>query len=98
LNIVKQLIELQGGSITVNSTEGAGSEFKCILSFSTTVGSAPVNSKKYKESDYEQLKELKILVVEDSPINVKFIFALFDNYGITADHAENGKVAVERLA
>lgn len=101
LNIVKQLIELQGGSIVVNSTEGQGSEFKCVLSFSTVVESAPVHSihsKKYKESDYEQLKTLKILVVEDSPINVKFIFALFDNYGITADHAENGKVAVERLA
>ncbi|MNJ91890.1 Autoinducer 2 sensor kinase/phosphatase LuxQ [compost metagenome] len=98
LNIVKQLIELQGGSITVDSKEGVGSEFRCVLSFSTVVESAPVNSKKYKESDYEQLKTLKILVVEDSPINVKFIFALFDNYGITADHAENGKVAVERLA
>lgn len=98
LSIVKQLIELQGGSIVVNSTEGVGSEFRCTLSFSTSVESAPVNSKKYTESDYEQLKELKILVVEDSPINVKFIFALFDNYGITADHAENGKVAVERLA
>jgi signal transduction histidine kinase/CheY-like chemotaxis protein/HPt (histidine-containing phosphotransfer) domain-containing protein len=97
LNIVKQLVELQGGTITVNSIEGMGSEFKFLLSFSTTAEVAPVKPKKYEECDLERLKELKILLVEDSPINVKFIEALFENHGMTADHAENGKVALEKM-
>lgn len=97
LNIVKQLVELQGGSISVNSKEGTGSEFKLLLSFSTTAEVASVKPQKYEESDIQRLKELKILLVEDSPINVKFISALFENHGLTVDHAENGKVALQKM-
>ncbi|WP_343632821.1 CHASE3 domain-containing protein [Fluviicola sp.] len=98
LNIVKQLVELQGGTITVNSREGAGSEFKFLLSFSTTAEIASVKPQKYEECDIERLRELKILLVEDSPINVKFISALFDNHDLKVDHAENGKVAIKKMA
>jgi signal transduction histidine kinase/CHASE3 domain sensor protein/CheY-like chemotaxis protein len=98
LNIVKQLVELQGGTITVHSKEGAGSEFKFLLSFSTTGEVAAVKPQKYEECDIERLKQLKILLVEDSPINVKFISALFENHGMVVDHAENGKVAIEKMA
>lgn len=98
LNIVKQLVELQGGTITVNSIEGMGSEFKFLLSFSTTAESVPVKPQKYEECDIERLKQLKILMVEDSPINVKFMTVLFENHGMAVDHAENGKVAIEKMA
>lgn len=98
LNIVKQLVELQGGTITVNSKEGAGSEFKFLLSFSTTAEVVAVKPQTYEECDIERLKQLKILLVEDSPINVKFISALFGNHGMVVDHAENGKVAIEKMA
>lgn len=99
LNIVKQLVELQGGNITVNSKEGQGSEFKFVLTFSTSGEVvAAATKKKVGADELEQLRKLKILVVEDSPINVKFIFALFENNGITADHAENGKAAIEKMA
>ena len=97
LNIVKQLVELQGGTITVNSVEGIGSEFKFLLSFSTTAEVVSVKPQKYEERDIERLKQLKILLVEDSPINVKFIEALFENHGMAVDHAENGRVALEKM-
>lgn len=98
LNIVKQLVDLQGGAITVTSREGAGSEFKFLLSFSTTGELASVKPKKYEACDMDRLRELKILLVEDSPINVKFISALFDNHDLKVDLAENGKVAIEKMA
>ena len=98
LNIVKQLVELQGGTISVNSREGIGSEFKFLLSFSTTAEIASVKPQKYEECDIERLKQLKILLVEDSPINVKFISALFDTHGMAVDHAGNGKAAIEKMA
>ncbi len=98
LNIVKQLVELQGGTITVSSKEGQGSEFKFVLAFSTSGEVVATAAKKQVGADeLEQLRKLKILIVEDSPINVKFIFALFENNGMTADHAENGKVAIEKM-
>ncbi len=98
LNIVKQLVELQGGTVSVKSQEGVGSEFMILLSFSVSTQVPAAHTKKYEESELEALKQLKILVVEDSPINVKFIFALFENNGLVADHAENGKVAIEKMA
>lgn len=98
LNIVKQLVELQGGTISVNSREGIGSEFKFLLSFSTTAEIASVKPQKYEECDIERLKQLKILLVEDSPINVKFISALFETHGMAVDHAGNGKAAIEKMA
>jgi len=42
-------------------------------------------------------KGLKILVVEDNPINMKLIETLLKKYGLIIDKAENGKEAVEKL-
>jgi CheY-like chemotaxis protein len=42
-------------------------------------------------------KGLKVLVVEDNPINMKLIETLLKKYGLIIDKAENGKEAVEKL-
>ena len=42
-------------------------------------------------------KGLKVLVVEDNPINMKLMEKLFMKYGLIIDKAENGKEAVEKL-
>lgn len=39
----------------------------------------------------------KILIVEDVVISAKFIAALLEKHGITSDHAETGKEAIEKL-
>jgi len=38
---------------------------------------------------------LHVLVVEDNPVNQKMIIRTLENLGVTADAAENGKVAIE---
>jgi signal transduction histidine kinase/DNA-binding response OmpR family regulator len=42
-------------------------------------------------------KGMKVLVVEDNPINMKLMEVLLEKYGLIIDKANNGKEAVEKL-
>ncbi len=53
-----------------------------------------INSQEENNSD---LKDLRILVVEDMDVNWEVISTLLDMYGIKSQRAENGKVAVDML-
>ncbi len=98
LSIVKQLVELQGGSIGIKSVIDQGSEFSFVLSFNVSNEILEKKVKSYTEEEVQELSKLSILVVEDSKVNIKYIRALFENHGITASYAENGKIAVEIMS
>jgi|GEM_PF-1618156 len=98
LSIVKQLVELQGGIISVKSKISAGSSFTVILPFKKYTLEAMNHKQIHKtDIDYEMLKRLDILLVEDNPINIKFVQTLFSEYGISADVAEDGVQAIQKL-
>lgn len=97
LSIAKQLVELQGGTLSVASKVGVGSVFSFTIPFKEyTQQITPTKNieKKYK---IEELQKLKILLVEDNPLNVKLVLSLFSEYGLKAEVAENGKMAVEKI-
>ena len=96
LNIVKQLVELQGGTVQVKSTVGVGSEFTFNLPFKRATEIIPLR-KEESVKNIQDLSSKRILVVEDNPVNVKYLLSLFDEYKITPELAENGKVAVEKV-
>ncbi|MBI5539418.1 MAG: PAS domain S-box protein [Bacteroidia bacterium] len=95
LAIVKQLVEPQGGSISVKSVVGEGSTFSFILSFQKTTEEANL------ELDLVELdpdiKNIKVLVVEDIALNQLLMKTLLDDYGFDRDIAGNGKIAIEKL-
>ncbi|MFV8442128.1 ATP-binding protein [Flavobacterium sp. LB2P44] len=95
LAIVKQLIEPQGGTIRVKSTIGIGSTFSFALSFQKTNSDAEFENE-LVELDTE-IKNIKVLVVEDIPLNQLLMKTLLDEFGFDRDIAENGKVAIEKL-
>jgi len=95
LAIVKQLIEPQGGSITVKSKIGEGSTFSFILSFQKTKAEAQLESE-ILEIDPE-IKNIKVLVVEDIALNQLLMKTLLDDFGFERDIASNGKIAIEKL-
>ncbi|WP_169807433.1 PAS domain-containing hybrid sensor histidine kinase/response regulator [Flavobacterium fryxellicola] len=95
LAIVKQLIEPQGGTIRVQSTVGTGSTFSFTLSFQKTTSDAEMGNE-FIELDTE-IKNIKILVVEDIPLNQLLMKTLLDDFGFERDIAENGKIAIEKL-
>jgi CheY-like chemotaxis protein len=97
LSIARQLVTLQGGTMSVTSVFGKGSTFSFILSFKKTDKIFVNTQLNYDVQDIEQLSKLNILVVEDNLINIKFVKSLFANYKIEADIAENGKLALEQM-
>jgi PAS domain S-box-containing protein len=95
LAIVKQLVEPQGGSINVKSEVGKGSTFSFKLSFQKTKSEAEAETK-IIELDTE-IKNIKVLVVEDIALNQLLMKTLLDDFGFERDIAANGKIAIEKL-
>jgi len=95
LAIVKQLVNQQGGSIQVKSEIDQGSTFSFILSFNKTKSLAPdeVEAEKLEM----QIKNIKVLVVEDMALNQLLMKTLLDDFGFGRDIASNGKIAIEKL-
>ena len=95
LAIVKQLVEPQGGSISVKSVPGQGSTFGFTLNFKKTNAEAEADISMV-ELDTE-LKNIKVLVVEDIALNQLLMKTLLDDFGFERDIAANGKIAIEKL-
>ena len=98
LSIARQLIELQHGTIKVESKVGSGSVFTFTLPFKKTT--RPQKGNKENGKSYINpvaMGKLYVLVAEDNPVNVKFVKSLFLEYKIKTDVAENGKKAVEMV-
>lgn len=95
LAIVKQLVEPQGGSINVKSKVGEGSTFSFVLSFEKTNEEAE-SKIELVELDAE-IKNIKVLVVEDIALNQLLMKTLLNDFGFEQDIASNGKEAIELL-
>jgi PAS domain S-box-containing protein len=95
LAIVKQLIEPQGGTIRVNSIIHEGSTFSFTLPFQKTNVDIEFENE-LAEIDSE-MKNIKVLVVEDIALNQLLMKTLLDDFGFERDIAENGKIAIEKL-
>jgi PAS domain S-box-containing protein len=95
LAIVKQLVEPQGGTIQVTSKVGEGSTFSFTLSFQKTKEEAETDAG-FAEIDSE-VKNIKVLVVEDIALNQLLMKTLLDEFGFDWEIASNGKIAIEKL-
>jgi len=95
LAIVKQLVEPQGGTIEVISKVNEGSTFSFSLSFLKTDAEAEAEIIT-KEFDTE-INNIKVLVVEDIPLNQLLMKTLLDDFGFERDIASNGKIAIEKM-
>ena len=95
LAIVKQLVELQGGSIHVKSKINEGSIFSFVLSFKKTNANAEVEM---ELTDYDKdVSNIKVLVVEDIPLNQLLMRTLMDDFGFESDIADNGRIAIDKM-
>ncbi len=95
LAIVKQLVEPQGGSISVKSKIDEGSTFSFVLSFlkSDAIAESEIG---IQELDTD-IKNIKVLVVEDIALNQLLMKTLLDDFGFERDIVDNGKIAIEKL-
>lgn len=95
LTIVRNAVEKMGGSITVDSVKGKGSTF--VVTFRFRIQNNPVSTVVNTTEVLEQLKEQKILIVEDNEINLEIVTEILEGLGFSIDSAENGSIAVEKL-
>jgi PAS domain S-box-containing protein len=95
LAICKNLIELQGGALTVESEPGKGSTFGFNLSFEIS-DKKPIQNGDLPES-YTGLEGKRILIAEDNKINFFVANKFLMGWGITVTHAENGQLALDYL-
>jgi len=93
LSICKQLVELMGGSIGVNSTLGRGSEFF----FDLELLAADADGIQAQASDAPSLPTLKILVAEDNLVNQKVARGYLDEGGHEVTIVGDGAAAVNAV-
>ncbi len=98
LAITRRLAQLMGGDVEVTSEIGRGSVFT--LRFEATVAEArAIAPAPLKPVDNEAaIRGLRLLVVDDNPLNRKVIRLLMAPYGAAITEAEHGEQALERLS
>jgi len=98
LTIVKHLVELQEGSVTVNSEMGKGSDFSITLPFKKKMEEGKnLNPNKSIEQSPIDLSKLSILIVEDNEVNRKLMKIVLSGWNINTDFACNGLEAVDMV-
>ncbi|MBS1856753.1 MAG: response regulator [Acidobacteria bacterium] len=92
LSICRDLVELMGGTIQVDSTPGKGSTFSFSVPF-LVVENAPETVE--SGGTLGKLTALHpILVVEDNPVNQKVTAAMLRSLGLSSEHANDGDEGV----
>ncbi|HAS6777910.1 TPA: response regulator [Vibrio parahaemolyticus] len=94
LAIVKKLTELMGGSITLKSVEGVGTQFIVTLPIPWNESEKP--SPQHTPVQTRSTQNLRILLTEDNRVNALVAKGFCEKLGHTVDVAENGLVAVEK--
>ena len=102
LTISKQLVELMGGKIWVESEIGVGSVFIFEIPLEEREEGKEYscdtdNSYLQSQQDKLSLKGSKILLVEDNKINQEIILGLLESSKLEIEIAVNGKEAVEKF-
>ncbi|QHT65817.1 response regulator [Rhodocytophaga rosea] len=99
LTIVKQLVELQGGTIQVKSRLHEGSTFSVIMPFDKGMYNTHVQARNYTAAGAIP-ENLTILLLEDNPINQVLAVNTLQKWlpTIQIDIGNNGKEGIEKLA
>ena len=92
LPIVKSLVDIMGGTISVKSELGKGTEFTVDLYVPLA---EPESEELSTDTMNENLMDARILLVEDNEINIYVAQLILEKAGCVVEIAKNGREAVE---
>jgi len=91
LAISRQLVDLMGGELSVESKEGEGSTFWFDLSFSAA------DMEVDADKTCRPLTGERVLVVDDSALSLRYISQVLSRFGVNYDVANGGVDALQKL-
>lgn len=100
LTIVKQLVELQAGTIEVKSEEHKGSNFIVRIPYTFAKSERLKKTAEPKSPGavaQTGLNGIRVLLVEDNDINRLYAKSILHQWNCSVDIAENGLVAIEKI-
>jgi CheY-like chemotaxis protein len=99
LSIVRNLVQLQGGNIAVESDPGKGTEFVFDIAYSLVpIGeSVPSAMAENTVINAGAFPDARVLVVEDNAMNQLLIKFTFQSWKVNFELADNGAKAIECL-
>ena len=93
LAISQRLAQMMGGKVWVESQMGVGSTFY----FTIIAESAPSKSRVYLKGDQPELKDKKILIVDDNKTNRRIIQLQVESWGMKSSILNSGEEALQRI-
>lgn len=96
LSIVKSLVDLMGGTITVHSEKGVGTEFVVSLLLERTAIRVR-GIKEDRPGGTDTLSGKRVLIAEDNELNAEITMEVLRMKGLEVDWAQTGKAVVERF-
>ncbi len=88
LAISKQLVDMMGGRIWVESQKGQGSSF---------IFELPLKEQTKKETPHKTFSNKRVLIVDDTPSWQKVLSRMLEYYGIEAETADSGEEAIRLM-
>ena len=99
--ITKNLVDLMGGTISVQSTQGQGSTFRVELELrypdAQPAETGPREQTSLPTSGANSLEGLRMLVAEDNDINAEILEELLSCEGVSCERTVNGQEALKRF-
>lgn len=95
LGIVKRLVELMGGTISIESEHGKGTRVTVLLPH--RLADKPSETAAHAEINISSFAGKRVLLAEDNELNAEIAAELLKEAGFVVERAEDGIVCIEML-